>query len=321
MMVRPNHGNATKAGIVQLRPPTPALIETLDPRFRPLIHAHARLEHLHAGSRWAEGPAYLPAHRVLYWSDIPGDRVLRYSEADGTVAVHQTPCGYANGHTVDGEGRLVRCEHGGRCVSRTGHDGRREVLASHWDGKRLNSPNDVVVARDGAVWFTDPTYGIDSDYEGERAASEIGGSWVYRAVPGGPPVPVVTSMVKPNGLAFSPDERLLYVVDTGATHAPDGPRHMRRFAVGSDGTLSGGEVFATCEAGLFDGIRCDTAGHVWASANDGVHCYHPDGTRIGRIGVPEVVANLCFGGPKRNRLYVCATTSLYAITVNANGAA
>ena len=267
------------------------------------------------------GAGLLPAHRALYWSDIPNDRVLRYSEADGGVVVHQTPCGYSNGHAVDREGRLVRCEHGGRCVSRIEHDGSRTVLASHWEGKRLNSPNDVVVARDGAVWFTDPTYGIDSDYEGDRAPGEVGGSWVYRVAPGGGPVPVVTTMVQPNGLAFSPDGLALYVVDTGVSHVKDGPRHMRRFTVGADGALGGGEVFAVCPVGLFDGIRCDTAGHVWASANDGVHCYHPDGTRIGHIAVPEVVANLCFGGPKRNRLYICATTSLYAITVNANGAA
>ena len=295
-------------------------IEVLDDRFRRLIHGMARMYQLYDGCRWAEGPAYFPAHRALYWSDIPNDRVLRYSEADGTVAVHQTPCGYSNGHAVDPEGRLVRCEHGGRCVSRIEHDGSRTVLAGSLAGQRLNSPNDVVVAGDGAVWFTDPTYGIDSDYEGDRAPAEIGGSWVYRVVPGGEPVPVITDMVQPNGLAFSPDGRVLYVGDTGVSHVAGGPRHMRRFLVGADGAVGGGEVFATCEAGLFDGIRCDRGGHVWAAASDGVHCYDPDGTRLGRIGVPEVVANLCFGGLKRNRLYVCATTSLYAITVNANGA-
>ena len=298
---------------------TRPVTEALDPRFRRLLHAQARLDHLYTGCRWAEGPAYFPAHRTLYWSDIPADRVLRYSEADGSVAVHQSPCGYSNGHTVDHEGRLIRCEHGGRCVSRIEHDGSRTVLASEWEGKRLNSPNDAAVAQDGAVWFTDPTYGIDSDYEGERAPSETGGSHVYRVVPGQAARAVITDMVKPNGLAFSPDGSVLYVVDTGATHVADGPRHMRRFSVGGDGALRGGEVFAVCSSGLFDGIRCDTAGHIWASAGDGVHCYHPDGTHLGRIGVPEVVANLCFGGLKGNRLYICATTSLYAVTVNANG--
>ena len=296
-----------------------AEIDVQDRRFRPLVHVHARLDHLYAGCRWAEGPAYFPAHRALYWSDIPNDCVLRYSEADGGVAVHQSPCGYSNGHTVDREGRLVRCEHGGRCISRIEHDGSRTVLAADWRGHRLNSPNDVIVARDGTVWFTDPTYGIDSDYEGERAPSETGGSHVYRVRPGGPAEAVITDMVKPNGLALSPDERWLYVVDTGATHVPDGPRHIRRFGVDAGGAVSGGEVFAVCPAGLFDGIRFDTAGRLWASASDGIHCYHPDGARLGRIAVPEVVANLCFGGPKRNRLYICATTSLYAITVNANG--
>ncbi len=298
-----------------------AQTEAADPRFRPLIHVHARLERLYTGCRWAEGPAYFPAHRALYWSDIPNDRLLRYSETDGSVATHLSPAGHMNGHAVDREGRLVSCEHGGRCVSRIEHDGARTVIAADCEGRRLNSPNDVVVSSDGAVWFTDPTYGIDSDYEGERAPSEAGGSYVYRVPPGGKAIPVVTTMVKPNGLAFSPDERLLYVVDTGATHVPDGPRHMRRFKVSSGGEVGGGEVFATCEAGLFDGIRVDTAGHIWASAGDGVHCYHPDGARLGRIAVPEAVANLCFGGPKRNRLYITATTSLYAIMVNANGAA
>ena len=298
-----------------------AEVEVADPRFRSLIHVHARLEHLYAGCRWAEGPAYFPAHRALYWSDIPNDRLLRYNEIDGSVVTHLSPCGNMNGNTVDREGRLVSCEHGGRCVSRIEHDGSRTVIAAECDGRRLNSPNDVVVSRDGAVWFTDPTYGIDSDYEGNRAPSEAGGSYVYRVSPGGRPIPVITTMVKPNGLAFSPDERLLYVVDTGVSHVPDGPRHMRRFEVGAGGKLGGGEVFANCEAGLFDGIRVDTAGHVWASAGDGVHCYHPDGARLGRIAVPEAVANLCFGGPKSNRLYICATTSLYAIMVNANGAA
>ena len=298
-----------------------AEVEVADPRFRFLIHVHARLEHLYAGCRWAEGPAYFPAHRALYWSDIPNDRLLRYGEIDGSVVTHLSPCGNMNGHTVDREGRLVSCEHGGRCVSRIEHDGSRTVIAAECDGRRLNSPNDVVVSRDGAVWFTDPTYGIDSDYEGNRAPSEAGGSYVYRVSPGGRPIPVITTMVKPNGLAFSPDERLLYVVDTGVSHVPDGPRHMRRFEIGAGGKLGGGEVFATCEAGVFDGIRVDTAGHVWASAGDGIHCYHPDSARLGRIAVPEAVANLCFGGPKRNRLYICATTSLYAIMVNANGAA
>ncbi|CAH1667851.1 SMP-30/gluconolactonase/LRE family protein [Chelatococcus asaccharovorans] len=297
-----------------------AAFEVLDERFESLVFGNVHLEKLWTGSRWAEGPAYFPAGRYLVWSDIPNDRLMRYDETDGSVSVFRAPANNENGHTVDREGRLVSCEHRGRCVSRTEHDGRRTVLASHYDGKRLNSPNDVVVKSDGSVWFTDPTYGIDSDYEGDAAPSEIGASYVYRLSREGELAAVATDFVKPNGLAFSPDERALYVVDTGATHVKNGPRHIRRFAVSPHGALSGGEVFATATVGLFDGLRLDTAGHIWTSAGDGVHCYHPDGTLIGKINVPEVVANLCFGGPKRNRLYICATTSLYAVYLRSQGA-
>ena len=196
------------------------------------------------------------------------------------------------------------------------------MLVERYQGKRLNSPNDVVVKSDGSIWFSDPTYGIDSDYEGDAAPSEIGASFVYRYDPAsGDCAAVATDFVKPNGLAFSPDEKLLYIADTGATHLKDGPRHIRRFAVGPDGrALSGGEVFAICDPGLFDGFRLDVRGNIWTSAGDGVHCYSPDGTLLGKINVPEVVANVCFGGPKRNRLFIAATTSLYAIFVQTRGA-
>ncbi|CAH1660769.1 Gluconolactonase [Hyphomicrobiales bacterium] len=294
--------------------------EVLDERFESLVLGNVHLEKLWTGSRWAEGPAYFPAGRYLVWSDIPNDRLMRFDETDGSVSVFRSPANNENGHTVDREGRLVSCEHRGRCVSRTEHDGSRTVLASHHDGKRLNSPNDVVVKSDGSVWFTDPTYGIDSEYEGDAAPSEIGGSHLYRLSVDGHLTAVGTDFVKPNGLAFTPDERTLYVADTGATHVKNGPRHIRRFAVSPDGALSGGEIFATATVGLFDGLRLDTAGHIWTSAGDGVHCYHPDGTLIGKIKVPEVVANLCFGGQKRNRLYICATTSLYAVYLRAHGA-
>ncbi|MBV9111668.1 MAG: SMP-30/gluconolactonase/LRE family protein, partial [Hyphomicrobiales bacterium] len=235
--------------------------------------------------------------------------------------VFREPANNTNGHTVDREGRLVSCEHRGRCVSRTEHNGKRTVLADRWQGKWLNSPNDVVVKSDGSIWFTDPTYGIDSHYEGDAAESEIGASHVFRIDPTrGTLEAVATDFVKPNGLAFSPDESLLYVADTGNTHLEDGPRHIRRFRLSPNGRkLRGGEEFAACEIGLFDGFRCDTQGHLWTSAGDGVHCYHPDGTLLGKIKVPEVVANVQFGGPKRNRLYICGTTSLYAIYVRAHG--
>jgi gluconolactonase len=248
--------------------------------------------------------------------------MLRFDETDGSVSVFRQPCNYTNGHTVDREGRLVSCEHQGRCIARTEHDGSRTVIAASFRSRRLNSPNDVVVKSDGSIWFTDPTYGIDSDYEGDAAPSEIGASNVYRVDPAsGECGAVATDFVQPNGLAFSPDERLLYVADTGATHVADGPRHIRRFDVGRDGrTLEGGEVFATCSAGLFDGFRVDVQGNLWTSAADGVHCYGPDAVLLGRIDVPEVVANVCFGGPKRNRLFICGTTSLYAVYLNTAGA-
>jgi gluconolactonase len=247
--------------------------------------------------------------------------MLRWDETTGTVGVFRSPAGYTNGHTVDREGRLVSCSHGARRVERTEHDGTITTIAERFDGKRLNSPNDVVVASDGAVWFTDPTYGIDSDYEGYAAQSEIGASNVYRVDPGSCACTVAADdFVKPNGLAFAPDERRLYVSDTGVTHVADGPRHIRVFDVGPGWALSGGEVFATCDAGIFDGFRFDAEGHLWTSAGDGVHCYHPDGTLLGKVRVPEGVANVVFGGPRRNRLFICATTSLYSVMLGVTGA-
>jgi gluconolactonase len=294
---------------------------TLDERFQRLVNPTARLEKIYEGCRWAEGPAYFPAGRYLIWSDVPNDRMMRYDETSNTVSVFRSPSGYSNGNTVDRQGRLVTCEHGNRRVTRTEHDGSITVLASHHEGKRLNSPNDVVVKSDGSIWFTDPAYGIDTDYEGHKAESEIGACHVYRVDSQSGEINIVADdFIRPNGLAFSPDERRLYVVDTGATHVADGPRHMRVFDVNDNGTLSGGGVFAACTSGLFDGFRLDEAGRIWTSAGDGVHCYDLDGTFIGKILVPEAVANVVFGGAKRNRLYICATTSLYAIMLPVNGA-
>jgi len=293
----------------------------LDERFRRLFIGSARLEKLAEGCRWAEGPAYFPAGRYLVWSDIPNDRMMRYDETSSSISVFRNPSGYSNGNTVDRQGRLVTCEHGNRRVTRTEHDGSITVIASHYHGKRFNSPNDVVVKSDGSIWFTDPAYGIDSDYEGHKAESEIGACHVYRVDPQDGSVSIVADdFVRPNGLAFSPDEKKLYVADTGATHVPDGPRHIRVFDVGENGRLTGGSVFATCTSGLFDGFRLDEDGRIWTSAGDGVHCYESDGTLIGKILVPEAVANVVFGGVKRNRLYICATTSLYAIMLPVNGA-
>jgi len=294
--------------------------EVLDERFRKCFIPTAQVEKLFDGCRWAEGPAYFPAGRYLIWSDIPNDRMLRWDETTGVTGVFRQPAGYSNGNTVDRQGRLVTCEHGGRRVSRTEHDGSITVLADRYEGKRLNSPNDVVVKSDGSIWFTDPAYGIDSDYEGHKAESEIGACYVYRVDPVTGELRVVADdFVRPNGLAFSPDERYLYIADTGATHMPDGPRHIRKFAVSDDGRLSGGEVFATCTAGFFDGFRFDTEGRLWTSAADGVHCYDPDGTLLGKIRVPGPVANVVFGGPKRNRLFICATTAIYSVLLPVNG--
>jgi gluconolactonase len=293
----------------------------LDERFRRLVIPTARLEKLAEGCRWAEGPAYFPAGRYLVWSDVPNDRMMRYDETSDAVSVFRAPSGYSNGNTVDRRGRLVTCEHGTRRVTRTEHDGAITMLASHFQGKRLNSPNDVVVKSDGSIWFTDPAYGIDSDYEGHKAESEIGGCHVYRIDSHSGEVAIVADdFARPNGLAFSPDETKLYVADTGATHVTDGPRHIRVFDVSHDGRLSDGRVFATCTSGLFDGFRLDETGRIWTSAGDGVHCYETDGTLIGKILVPEAVANVVFGGVKRNRLFICATTSLYAIMLPVNGA-
>jgi len=295
--------------------------EVLDQRFDACIKTSARLDHRYSGCRWAEGPAYVPAGRYLVWSDIPNDRMLRWDEQSGAVSVFRHPAGYANGNTVDRAGRLITCEHGHRQVTRTEHDGSITVIADRYQGKRLNSPNDVVERSDGMMWFTDPAYGIDSDYEGHRAESEIGACHVYRVDPRDGVCHIAAAdFVRPNGLAFSPDEQRLYIADTGASHVPDGPRHIRVFSVAADDALSGGDVFATCTAGMFDGFRLDDAGRIWTSAGDGVHCYHPDGTLLGKVRVPEPVANVVFGGPKRNRLFICATTSLYSVYLAVNGA-
>lgn len=294
-----------------------------DVRFSRLIIAHARLEKLWSGGRWLEGPAYFPAGRYLVFSDIPNDRLLRFDETDGTVSVFRQPSHNANGNTTDRQGRLISCEHRTRSVSRTEFDGTVLTLADRVAGKRLNSPNDVVVKSDGSVWFTDPTYGIDSDYEGDRADSEIGASQVYRLDPvTGEIAALITDRVQPNGLAFSPDERRLYVVDTGASHVPDLPVTLHAYAIDPSGELEARppDLFATCPDGFFDGFRVDQAGHIWTSAGRSVLCYGPDGVLLGEIRIGEIVANVCFGGLKRNRLYICAQTSLYSIYLNTRGA-
>lgn len=295
--------------------------EALSPEFEACFIGHARVERLWTGARWSEGPAWFPAGRYVTWSDIPNNRMMRWDETDGSVSVFREPANNCNGHTVDAQGRLVSCEHLTRRVTRTEHDGSITVLADSWQGKRLNSPNDVVVKSDGSVWFTDPSYGIMMDYEGDRADSEIGACHVYRIDPvTGEVTAVATDFVKPNGLAFSADEQHLLVSDTGGTHDAGGPAHIRKIAVKPDGkSLGKSAVFADCTNGFFDGFRLDRDGRIWSSAGDGVHCLDPNGDLIGKIHIPEIVGNVVFGGPKKNRLFMAATSSLYSVYLNVNG--
>ncbi|MEM8632527.1 MAG: SMP-30/gluconolactonase/LRE family protein [Pseudomonadota bacterium] len=295
--------------------------EILDPRFQRLVKTAEPLQELWTGGSWTEGPVWLPAMKSLVWSDIPSDRRLKWDAlTDQTVEMRAGEGAYVNGSTLDRQGRIIMCEHGTRTVTRLEHDGGLSVLAESYGGKRLNSPNDVVVRSDGTIWFTDPAYGIESDYEGYAAAREQDGEHVYRIDPDGTLTRVTDDFVAPNGLAFSLDERQLYIVDSGGSRGTGGPRHIRLFDVQDDLTLKGGEVFATCDAGVFDGFRLDTKGRIWTSAGDGVHCYDPDGSLIGKILVPQEVSNLCFGGYKRNRLFITATSSLYSVLICASGA-
>jgi gluconolactonase len=284
-----------------------AEFEVLDPRFAG-TGGDRTVARLFAGGRWLEGPAYHPAGRFVLFSDIPNDRVLRYDEVSERTDVFLTPAGFSNGRTVDRRGRFVTCEHGERRVTRTEHDGSVTVLAASYHQRRLNSPNDVVEHSDGSIWFTDPTYGIHTDYEGHEASSEINSRNVYRIDPdGGNITAVVEDFTQPNGLAFSPDERRLFIVDSQL-------HHIRVFNV-DHGKLTGGELFCADDKG-YDGIRFDHLGRLWGAAHDGLHCYDPDGTLIGKLRLPEITANLTFGGRQRNQLYITSTSSLYSLRVN-----
>lgn len=288
--------------------------EIIHPRFASLLLGNCRLERLHTGTRWAEGPCYFADTGVLIWSDIPNNRMLRYVDGLGVDVFRQPSC-CSNGNTRDRQGRLITCEHESRRVTRTEWNGTVTVLADRYQGRRLNSPNDVVVKSDGTIWFTDPPYGILSDYEGNKSASELDGNYLFRLDPQSQALSIAASdFDKPNGLAFSPDETRLFVADSGR------PRHLRVFDVEDGKRLTNGRVFAECDAGCFDGFRFDTEGHLWTSTQTGISCYAPDGELLGKIRVPETVANLTFGGPKKNRLFITATTSLYSIFVNARGA-
>jgi len=294
--------------------------EILDPLFRRYVLDNAPLEKLADGFRWLEGPVWFGDQRVLLFSDIPNDRVMRWREPGG-VDVFRAPCDYENGHYRDLEGRLVSCSHRARAVRRTEHDGRITVLADRFRGRRLNSPNDVVVKSDGTIWFTDPHYGIQTDYEGGRAEPELPPG-VYRLDPSSGSLALVADDFDgPNGLCFSPDESRLYVAETGTLFDPAPRQHIRVFDVAAGGErLSNARVFHSVQPGAADGMRVDEDGNVWSSAADGVHCISPSGALLGKVLVPSLVSNIAFGGLARNRLFICASQALYAIFLNRRGA-
>lgn len=291
-----------------------SFFEVIDPLFATYVLGNAPVKRLATGFDWTEGPVWFGDAGCLLFSDIPNNRIIRWSE-DG-VSTYRQPSNYANGHTRDRQGRLVTCEHGTRRVTRTEWDGTVTVIADNYQGKRLNSPNDVIVAPDGAIWFTDPHYGIMTDYEGSKAEQELPCS-VYRVSAEGAIEAVITDMQGPNGLAFSPDGSRLYVADTGRMFTSD-PRHIRVFDMVA-GRPANGRIFHVITPGCADGIRVDTDGNVWSSAADGVHCIAPDGHLMGKILVPELVSNLCFGGLAKHRLFITATTSVYSVVLNRRG--
>ncbi|HCD26190.1 MAG TPA: gluconolactonase [Gammaproteobacteria bacterium] len=305
-----------------IRYPDPA-VKVLDKRFRRYVLGSSAVERIWTGGRWAEGPVWFGDMGTLIWSDIPNNRMLQWRAADGETCLFRQPANFANGNTRDGQGRLLTCEHGRR-LTRTEHDGSVTVLAEHFAGKRLNAPNDVVVHPDGGIWFTDPGYGIDGHYEGDKAEFELP-MRTYRLDPTTLTLQVVEeTLLKPNGLAFSPDFKILYIADTGVSHVRGHPRQIHAFDV-VENRLSNHRVFADFATSSPDGFRVDIDGNVWAASAwgdpelDGVRVYSPDGDEIGRIQLPEGAANVCFGGVKRNRLFITASQSVYALYVNTQG--
>jgi gluconolactonase len=292
--------------------------QVLDCRFRDLVLANVRLRKLSGGHLWTEGPVWFPAHQCLLFSDIPNQRIYRWM-CDGSVNVFRDRSDFANGNTVDRLGRLITCQHGTRSVTRTEHNGEITTLVAEFQGNRLNSPNDVIAKTDGTIWFTDPTYGILSDYEGYKATPEQEYNNVFCL---DPETGIVTSVARdftqPNGLAFSNDEKLLYIAESGSSHDDKIPSVIRVYDVTGENRLENGRDFARIDDGLPDGLRVDCYGNIWCSAKDGVHCFAADGTLLGKIFVPETVSNLTFGGARGNELLITATTSLYAIHVNSH---
>ena len=300
-------------------------VVTLDDRFTLYKLGTAAVEMLWTGGRWLEGPVWFGDGRYLLVSDIPNNRILKWAEETEEVSVFRQPSNNTNGNTRDLQGRLVSCEHDARRVTRTEHDGSITVLIDRFDGKLLNAPNDVVVKSDSSVWFTDPGYGILMNYEGHRAEFELDTN-VYRFDPVTDEASVVVSdFERPNGLCFNPDESQLYIVDTGRSDGPGHPAHIRVFDVDGD-QLENGRLFVDMGRGMADGIRADVDGNIWVGAGwggegyDGVHCYAPDGTLIGQIHLPAPCANLCFGGQKKNRLFMATSQSLYSLYVETTGA-
>ena len=284
-----------------------------------LLAPGTSLERLYTGTVWAEGPVWLPSLRALRWSDIPNNRIMQYHADDGQTVVYREDVEFTNGRTLDLDGAVVQCSHGRRAVEREA-DGQVTVLVDRWQGKRLNSPNDVVVAADGSVWFTDPPYGIISNREGRIADPEYGGCYVFRLDERrGELTAMITDMVEPNGLAFSPDERILYVSDTGVLRDSSAPRHIRAYDV-IDGSCVNGRIFAEITVGVSDGFRVDEEARVWTSSGDGVRVFTPDGEQLLHVPVPEKVANVCFGGPDGQDLYIAASTSLYRIRTSTRNA-
>ncbi|MEN9560646.1 MAG: hypothetical protein RLZZ502_1857 [Pseudomonadota bacterium] len=302
------------------RYPDPA-VEILDPRFKPYRLMGAAVEQLYTGSRWAEGPVWCGDGGYLLWSDIPNNRILKWEASNAAVSTYRQPSHFANGHCRDQQGRLLTCEHGSRRVTRTEYDGSITVIADSYQGKRLNSPNDIVCKRDGSIWFTDPPFGILGYYEGFKATAELG-THVYCFYPRTGTLSMVCDAInRPNGLAFSPDEKTLYVVESGTV-----PRTIRAFDVDAHNTLSRDRIFIQCtEADTPDGFRVDIDGNLWCGWGmtpelDGVRVFAPDASPIGHIHLPERCANLTFGGPAKNRLFMAASQSLYALYVNTQGA-
>ena len=292
-----------------------------DPAMLALLRPGAVLRRLATGATWAEGPVWLPADGSVVWSDVVGDRLLRWYP-DGTVSVFLDPAEFENGHTLDHDGSIVACSHGHRRLEHLALDGTLTPIVDRYRGMRFNSPNDVVVKSDGTIWFSDPPYGITSDREGHAAPSEIGDNLVFRFDTRTDELTAVTDWVEePNGLAFSPDETVLYVADTSAAPNGDGGdhHHIAAFDVVDGRALANPRVFYTVDVGLADGFRVDVAGNVWTSAGDGIHVVAPDGRRLGRLPVPEVTSNCVFAGPDLDRLFITASTSLYVLDVAARG--